>query len=46
MSVGLSQPTKSQIDSIAGSLPMTLEDWIVRVERFQAFSRRRRSTPR
>jgi hypothetical protein len=37
MSVGLSQPSKAQIDALAGSLPMTLEDWIVRVERFQAF---------
>lgn len=37
MSVGLNTPSKSQIDGLAGSLPMTLEDWIVRVERFQAF---------
>lgn len=37
MSVGLNTPTKAQIDATAGSLPMTLEDWIVRVERMQAF---------
>lgn len=37
MSVGLSAPSKAQIDALAGSLPMTLENWIVQVERFQAF---------